>query len=235
MSKQALCMRLDTTGAEMENWDTFLMDRAVVDDPNNRNPVIQQILPYVTFFRVVENEKDGHKQEVLEILSYRRGNAGDEKELVERRSVGFGGHIDSLPGDNLLAHIHDEAAREIREELGLKVNSKKLHAAIVNCARHYSYLVVNDGTVNSVHTGLSLLLNYNDHENGQQIALEKGHIEDVRWIDVVIRREGDERAVLREVDAIGHVADREQIVRLEQRDTVRIRQALAAFDLVGDR
>lgn len=184
---QVLCVRPAESGPYVEYWNTFMMPRSVVDDKDNLDPTIQQILPYVSFYRHVDHTaEDGTilPGEGIELLSYRRGSGSGEVRLIAKRSVGFGGHIDTPPGPNIVQHLHDETAREIMEELGIKVNSFALNAAIITCIRNINFLVFNDGTVNSVHTGLSILLRMSDHTDAATYDLEAGHIEDAKWINV---------------------------------------------------
>jgi predicted NUDIX family phosphoesterase len=182
--KRALCYRPTQNGGPyIENWDFFMMPRSVVDDPNRLNPAIQQLIPYVSFYRSSKVEIEGEMLDSLDLLSYSRGKQSDEGRLVDRRSIGFGGHIDKLPeNDNIVQLLHDEIKREIKEELHIDLNSKKLYAAIIASIRVFNYLMVNDGTVNAVHTGLSILLCLDEHLNGQEFKLEEGHIEDLQWL-----------------------------------------------------
>lgn len=186
--KQALCFRpLPEVGPYLENWDVFLMDRAVVDDPQKLDPSIKQIIPYVTFYRTYSTAVDGQPEsETIEVLSYSRGKETTEGRLVDKRSVGVGGHIDRMPelNESILQLIFLETKREIEEELGIDVNAKALHAAIISSARNFNYLVMDDGTVNSVHLGFALMLNFNDHATEENFKLEAGHIEDPKWIGI---------------------------------------------------
>lgn len=184
-TKVCLCYRPEHYGPFIEHWDTFLMPRDVVDNPEALDPSIQQIIPYVTFFRAKDRgqREDGSPIEGLELLSYRRGSQSDEGRLTAKRALGFGGHIDSLPGANILELIHSEATREVQEELGLTMNARALYAALINSVRNHSYLVFNDGTVNAVHTGIAILTPLKDHTEEETFTLEHGHIEDLQWID----------------------------------------------------
>jgi predicted NUDIX family phosphoesterase len=186
MNKPCLCFRPgEGRGPFVENWNFFLMDRSIVDDPAVLDPSIQQVIPYVTFYRQVERQtEDGVKYISFELLAYSRGQESGEVRLVGNSSIGFGGHIDRLPGDNILELFHDEAKREIREELGIELNSNRLYAAIISCLRNNNLIMLNDGTVNAVHCALSLMLDINEHQGEQALKLEEGHIEKPRWIDV---------------------------------------------------
>lgn len=184
-SKVCLCFRPEGVGPFIELWDTFMMPRNVVDNPEALDPSIQQIIPYVTFFRAKDcgQREDGSAIEGLELLSYRRGSQSGEGRLTAKRALGFGGHIDSLPGANILELIHSEATREVQEELGLTMNPRALYAALINTVRNHSYLSFNDGTVNAVHTGIAILTPLKDHTEEETFTLEHGHIEDLQWID----------------------------------------------------
>ncbi len=184
----ALCkMKNDPAGARAEAWSTFLMGRSEVDDPEKINAEIQQLLPYTVFWRAVDKFVDGKPVQGVEMLSYLRGKKGGEARLHAKRSVGFGGHVDTEVPDGmpLLLHLANETDRELREEIGLKVDYQKLFQALIRCVRDFNYLVINDGTVNSVHTGLVLLLDWNEHFHGDdKMVLEEGNILDPYWIDV---------------------------------------------------
>ena len=57
---------------------------------------------------------------------------------------------------------------------------------------------------------------------------------DVRGVDVLVGGEGDGVAVLRAIHAVGQRADRDQVVRLVQRERVRGVEAFTGGDLLRD-
>lgn len=72
-----------------------------------------QLLPYACVVALGKNLTP-------QLLSYRRPATGGEGRLHGVMSIGFGGHVGTLPGkDSLLNHLHKELAREMKEELGL--------------------------------------------------------------------------------------------------------------------
>lgn len=72
-----------------------------------------QLLPYASVAALGKNLTP-------HLFSYRRPATGGEGRLHGAMSIGFGGHVDTLPGeDSLLNHLHKELAREMKEELGL--------------------------------------------------------------------------------------------------------------------
>lgn len=186
MKKQCLCYRpADETTPFIENWKLFLMDRDVVDDPANPDPTIQQLIPYVTIYRNYTIERAGQPVQSLQVLSYQRGAETTEQRLTALRSVGFGGHIDSMPADLLIAHIFNEISRELTEELGFKINTRELEKSILGSIRSNNLLVVRDGEmVDRVHTALGIMIDFEKHPGNDDLVLEEGHIEDVRWVGV---------------------------------------------------
>jgi predicted NUDIX family phosphoesterase len=188
MSKMCLCYRPNPqVGPFFENWELFLKPRAEVDDPTKLDPTIQQILPYTTIFRQVVREVDGVAEDSLELLSYKRADQGTEKQLIGMRSVGMGGHMDKLPDEDqgILQLIYEEAKRELVEEIRFKVKPARLHASILNAARHNNLIAVKDrNPVDSVHTAIGILVNFDEHPGNENLIPEAGHIEDLRWIDI---------------------------------------------------
>lgn len=184
--KVCLCFRPEAEQTNFpEQWTYFMMPRAVVDNKENPDPTIQQFIPYVTFLRKVTTTIDGREAESFELLSYSRGKQSGEGRLVDNRSVGFGGHIDSMPGANFLEHLHNEISREIKEELGIALDSHRLYIGLMGAMRVSRLLHSRERPVDSVHTGLSVLLFIEEHlAAGQEFTLEAGCVEDLRWVSV---------------------------------------------------
>lgn len=155
--RMALCVSreeiLDASKSPM-TWNYQLMDRAIVDpkDDKDLNPSIQQLLPYVTIVRARNANGD------MQVLCYRRPTSGGEDRLHEKWSVGFGGHVDTVPnGTDLITHLGLEAARELKEELGVVPNVTKLVSGLARTLNSRDY-IIDDGTpVGSVHCGLGIL------------------------------------------------------------------------------
>jgi predicted NUDIX family phosphoesterase len=169
--KMALCIYATDMFKPFSQWETFLMDRAIVDDPEKLNPNILQVLPYITLVN-----EDG------EIFTYERGNKGAETRLYGLRSLGLGGHIEMGPNDTNLTDLESiiaaESMRELNEEVGLAVtaeNLDKLHAAI----KDGLVLYCADTPVDSVHIAISLLVQVNSSE---LTKLEDGQIINPKWM-----------------------------------------------------
>jgi predicted NUDIX family phosphoesterase len=156
MSKVALCIktvdapasvRCIITGTHLiELTEEFfytpaqLEPRATCETDNK----LLQLLPYI----VVQDEHD-------RVFRYFRGAAGTENRLHGAISIGLGGHVETMPGqqqpgaaysaDSLFAHLKEDAVREIDEEIGIKVDPKSIE---------FVHLVYNPTGVNEVHLGI---------------------------------------------------------------------------------
>lgn len=195
--KLALCVAADA-GPHVERWDTFLRRRAEVDDPKNVDPSVRQILPYGVIWRPLVKIIGGVATEGIEVLTYLRGKAGTEGRLIDQRSCGFGGHVDSLPPQDypLVVHLTNELERELDEELKVKFDYNLLFASVINCIRQYYYIQNELNDINAVHIALVIMINFNEHfvsEDEFRPALEEGRVEDLRWVDVE-RLDADEFA-----------------------------------------
>lgn len=90
-----------------------------------QNPNFLQVLPYVVLI----------DQATQKILTYKRGKEGSEARLHDLRSIGFGGHIDSVDDYQTIEHfrymfdstICMNVARELKEETGLEIHSSQFH------------------------------------------------------------------------------------------------------------
>ena len=93
-------------------------------DPSIQNKdqmVLLQVIPYLVF------EHDG------KVLAYIRSNSGGDNRLHSKVSIGIGGHIDfidAVPDTNgaidLNKTLYRAAIREASEEIGLKLDRKRL-------------------------------------------------------------------------------------------------------------
>lgn len=123
-----------------------------------------QIIPYVIL-------TDGSK-----ILCYQRSESGD-KRLNKQVSVGFGGHINESD-NNTQGHIMDviksAAKRELMEEIGLSIDTKKLFLI---------HSIYNKKTpVNSVHLGIVFL--YKIHPCLENLNFNKKEIGHYWWDEI---------------------------------------------------
>lgn len=100
----------------------------------------KQIIPYTI---VVHDAK---------ILTYLRGESGDEQRLHAKMSVGFGGHIELRPEwvqSFKPESLFDEATRELQEELVMDEYPEPVCIGIIND---------ESDSVGSVHIGLVFLV-----------------------------------------------------------------------------
>lgn len=136
-----------------------------------------QIIPYVA----IRTRTQG----MTLIASYQRGKGGAEGRLHDKYSIGFGGHVDSLPpaGESLSHHLANECARELQEELGLEVRHERMHRLVSNCC----YLYIQDAEQDKVHLGLLLVLDVS--ESTVLKSLEEDQISNLAWTNVQDLRE----------------------------------------------
>lgn len=120
-----------------------------------QNPNFLQLLPYVVLI----------DQATKKILTYKRGKEGSEARLHDLRSIGFGGHIDSVDDyatlqdfrydfDNVIAK---NVARELEEETGFDISPENFLASA-----YFKGLLVSDSPdikeVGHFHLGLLFVL-----------------------------------------------------------------------------
>lgn len=125
-----------------------------------------QLIPYITI-------TNGNK-----VLSYKRGNSCGESRLTSKYSIGFGGHIDTVPTKGIKSHIVEEAARELEEELSLpaEFTIAKLEEALENAR----VIFENVSEVGKVHVGLSLIVDLDFKESTTEIDT----ITKLKWLDI---------------------------------------------------
>lgn len=148
-SFQGLCLEVDRylqTFLRREN--NFFSPRSAAEN----DPSLKQIIPYAVF-------RHGGK-----VLHYKRGTKSGEKRLVDKGSIGIGGHIndtdESLFSFDVSAY-HNAVQREIAEELKIAGNFRERAVALIN----------DDSTeVGSVHLGVVHLV---DLETAEVQAGEK--------------------------------------------------------------
>lgn len=115
-----------------------------------------QIIPYIV---LVDAKTDKY-------FIYTRGNAGGEHRLFGVCSVGVGGHVDDLPmeADDFFGHLAKEAARELKEEVGL--NEAETFSKVYKALRDNKFYIFQSRTdrVSRVHVGFCLMIEV-DMEN----------------------------------------------------------------------
>lgn len=180
--KYALCIPAWQRFVPRSEWTPVLKDRHGPNDFCEKTTDFLQILPYITV-----QDRYGR------IFNYLRAAGGDEKGLVNLRSVGGGGHIDTdvpelssylEPGEAFVEgtsaldlHIAHDAKRELMEEFGLDVPVSELMLALEE-----SFIMYFPKTdVDARHLAISMTITVADP--AQLTAMEAGHIEDPQWID----------------------------------------------------
>ncbi|MDD2879735.1 MAG: hypothetical protein PHQ58_04815 [Rhodoferax sp.] len=140
MAKSALVIPAEQRFFHFENWTPSMVSRDICET----DPTTLQVLPYV----ILVNEHN-------EVYMYTRGTAGDESRLHAKRSIGLGGHIDTLPVSiSMEDHIVSETIREIEEECGYKASFDEVKQALSQHNRIY----LTDTDVDAVHLGLAFPL-----------------------------------------------------------------------------
>lgn len=190
MIKKALCVKhadlwahgilLDKQKPHVYPWcesiaacKTELIDRDICET----DPSTLQLIPYV----ILENP-------AAKTFTYTRGSATGEQRLAAKMSIGLGGHMDVAPADEdsgtLFTLIRSEAAREVKEEVGISVDSSKF--------KFIGLLYEETQEVGRVHLGIVCYYNLTMNEI---VTQEEGHIEDGKWLsfDELINPEVYER------------------------------------------
>lgn len=132
MGKKALCIRradFDTyyspalkaqpIGTALLSLPTLLADRPACET----DETLLQLIPYM-----VLRSSEG------QVFWYSRGKGSEEERLRSKLSVGVGGHIDSEApaGYTLREWVHAEAARELREEVGIEATGGFLFQTLLS-------------------------------------------------------------------------------------------------------
>jgi len=159
------------------------------------NLSLRQPIPYVSIF-------DSHTRS---FLAYDRGSKGDESRLFKRTSVGFGGHIETMPPNDILTKdfIDGEAAREVFEEVDLGVSEEAIKemfsklSIFVDADLRWSPTDDKVERVNRVHMRLSYVLMVNSSDEGYVIPVSKepGVITNLRWLSKAEVQEGIENDI----------------------------------------
>lgn len=163
MAKMALCVKTHTThpliyathqakeravflsGGVIQDTlgltELSMQDRATCET----DPSFLQLIPYVM---VCQGDY---------VYSYTRGGSGGEARLHGEMSLGLGGHVDSLPlANGLKRHLQEEAARELDEEVRLKVDPADIEIVGI--------LVDATTPVQEVHLGVLCVYKIKEYE-----------------------------------------------------------------------
>lgn len=156
-TKYALCIKKDTELDKVFHKDSefinvYMVDREICEDPKND---YLQIIPYVVFYTVdTQNNK-------IKFLNYTRPSNNSEERLINKVSVGLGGHIDhtdiEIPqegktiNNNTLNEIIIKAAiREIKEEIGIDLK-EEVEEGNMTSSNSYAFNIEGGSEVDSVH------------------------------------------------------------------------------------
>lgn len=132
----------------------------------------RQIIPYVAVRR-----PDGA------ILVYRRTSKSGESRLIDKVSIGFGGHVDLIDGvmadsfATLSLAIESGAERELAEELN--VDSDRLEKESGKMA-FKGFIVDQSSPVGRVHLGFAFIQDVST-ERSLAIASNEAHVDIVEW------------------------------------------------------
>jgi predicted NUDIX family phosphoesterase len=174
MSKLALCIPADQVRSNPDQYELKLLPREGENNCEN-DPTHLQIIPYIVLYR------QNQEQQRVEVLSYTRGNKSGEERLVSKKSIGFGGHVETLPeeGTDFITHIAKEAIRELEEELGLK--NLTVEMVLEKIKESAVFIVPDDDSteVEKVHLGIQFFLDVTGMEFGE---IEKDVIESLEWL-----------------------------------------------------
>lgn len=137
-----------------------------------------QVIPYITLVN----------SELKKVLTYKRGKAGGENRLHGNISLGFGGHIDSLPKKGFIPHMAIEGARELNEELNADITT--VTDLLIKSMGNAKVIFDNNNDVGKVHVGVSLIIDVCDMEFSE----EENVITELDWVDYdyleTLREEG---------------------------------------------
>lgn len=151
----------------MGHWGYDLLPRS---GPGNceEDQTQLQLIPYIVLI-----DENGF------VFSYSRGGDSDEKRLVAKRSIGVGGHVDTLPPSNLRSHLIDEAIREVQEEVGYTPAVSEVKEALDYCTLLFPE--ADAPAVDQVHLGIYMVINV---LRADLTKLEEGVIVDPKWLEI---------------------------------------------------
>ena len=118
-------------------------------------PAYLQLIPYITLISV-----DTEKQSQV-IYKYVRGTASNEDRLINKLSIGLGGHIETIPNDEVSIYhvIAETIVRELSEEVGLPYDTGKITMLENLLSAGACPLIYSDfDDVGKVHLGLQIIL-----------------------------------------------------------------------------
>lgn len=111
-------------------------------------------------------------------LTYQRGQNSGETRLIAKRSLGYGGHAETLPTRNVREVLSLSAIRELSEELGSSIIDPSIQLAITDQLKTPVIYWDPLDAVNKVHLAFFITL---EIHKGFVISEEKGIIKDTRW------------------------------------------------------
>lgn len=112
--------------------------RYVDREPAETDPSVKQLIPYCVLMR-----PSGR------VFAYRRTKKGGESRLHDKWSVGIGGHIEPVDGEQVSWDTYYRGmAREVEEEVGLKLHSGGIRDSVAGL------LYDNSDEVGRVHFGV---------------------------------------------------------------------------------
>jgi predicted NUDIX family phosphoesterase len=137
----------------------FYLDRSLAE-VNEKN---KQIIPYILI---------RHKDK---ILAYKRATSSGETRLHEKWSIGIGGHINPIDGEDATNALDNAVSRELNEELSIDTDIE-LNSWVLGT------LYDSSNSVGRVHLGIVINLMLED-EQVPEIKLEKT-IDEIKWLTV---------------------------------------------------
>lgn len=124
-----------------------------------------QLIPYITLVKVDQTTRE------LSVFQYKRGTQSTEDRLVDKISIGLGGHVEEIPG--IVQHpgvgedtqrtisdiLFDTCLRELEEEASLTLDSQQQMMLRQTLVQNVFPIIYNDDDeVGMVHLGISIIL-----------------------------------------------------------------------------
>lgn len=154
---------------------TYLQDRTTCET----DEAYLQIIPYV-----IIKDTSGY------ILSYRRGKGSGEQRLLEKCSIGFGGHVEENTCDGLdrdrftkmSSLLSINTLRELNEELNIPISYFNYNL-LFNKFRHGDFSVIysTKSEVEKYHLCLCLSITVTSQTNAEYL-FEQQVIENSKWM-----------------------------------------------------
>lgn len=165
MGKPALVIRrddFDLAPCSPEKWRFMLADR----NDCEKDFSLLQIIPYIVLYDPVHDK----------VFNYVRGTGGGENKLFDKKSIGLGGHVDTLPGNNhIVTHLTEEAIRELREEIGVFDLNAESHEKFTNAVAlgmTKTFVLSTSNPVDLVHLCVPVCVIVNSDEIEKHIVEE---------------------------------------------------------------